>query len=127
WRGRSPRSPHEWRSSIAPSLAPLITKESRGCPDHVHAMTAVVPCDHFTNSAMASSASTPPVIEMGAKGALAATSALESMIWLILVASCATDAAKTSRPTWHQRIAPMHIAHGPPEVYTVPQRRAALR
>src|SRR6266508_5441908 len=64
---------------------------------------------YFTNSAMASSASTPPVIEIGAKDALAATSALESMSWLILVASCATEAAKTSRPRWHQRIAPMHI------------------
>jgi predicted small integral membrane protein len=28
----------------------------------------------------------------------------------------ATDAAKTSRPRWHHRIAPMHIAHGSPEV-----------
>ena len=37
-------------------------------------------CGHFTNSAMASSASTPPVIAIGANGALAAISALETMI-----------------------------------------------
>jgi len=34
----------------------------------------------YVNNAIASSASTPPVIEMGANGALAATSALDSMI-----------------------------------------------
>jgi hypothetical protein len=36
------------------------------------------PC--YLNNAIASSASTPPVIEIGANGALAATSALDSMI-----------------------------------------------
>ena len=40
-------------------------------------MSAADSSDHFTNSAMASSASTPPVIEIGAKGTLAAISALE--------------------------------------------------
>ena len=34
----------------------------------------------YLNNAIASSASTPPVIEIGANGALAATSALDSMI-----------------------------------------------
>ena len=69
-----------------------------------------------SNSAIASSASTPPVIAIGANFAVAATSALDSMIWSILVASCVTDAAKTSRLMWHHRIAPMHIAQGSPEV-----------
>jgi hypothetical protein len=36
--------------------------------------------DHFANSAMASSANTPPVIAIGASGAFAASSALEIMI-----------------------------------------------
>jgi hypothetical protein len=34
----------------------------------------------YLNNSIASSASTPPVIEIGANGALAATSALDSMI-----------------------------------------------
>jgi len=38
---------------------------------------------------------------------LAATSALDSMIWSIRVASCCTDAAKMSRPTPHHKIAPI--------------------
>jgi len=33
-----------------------------------------------------------------------------------LVASCAIDAAKTSRPRWHQMMAPMHMAQGSPDV-----------
>jgi hypothetical protein len=36
--------------------------------------------NHFTNSATASSANTPPVIAIGANGAFAAGSALEIMI-----------------------------------------------
>jgi hypothetical protein len=36
--------------------------------------------DHLTNSAMASSANTPPVIAIGANGAFAASSALEITI-----------------------------------------------
>src|SRR5215471_18847123 len=71
---------------------------------------------HFANSFIASSASTPPVMEIGAYVALAARSALEIMIWSILVASWSTDAANTRRPNPHHRIAPMHIAHGSPEV-----------
>lgn len=42
---------------------------------------------YLANSVIASSASTPPVMSIGAKGAFAATSLLESMIWSILVAS----------------------------------------
>jgi hypothetical protein len=64
----------------------------------------------------ASSAKTPPVIESGANVALAAISALDTMIWSSLVASCGTDAANTTRPIWHHRIAPMHITQGSPEV-----------
>src|ERR1700730_7830268 len=71
---------------------------------------------YFANSRMASSAKMPPVIVIGAKGAFAATSALESMIWSILVASCCVDAAKTKRLMRHHRIAPMHIAQGSPDV-----------
>ena len=41
---------------------------------------AIAPPYFFGNSAIASSASTPPVIEIGANGALAATSAAVSMI-----------------------------------------------
>src|SRR5437762_3402684 len=73
----------------------------------------------LSKSCIAISANTPPVIEIGANRAVAATSALDSMIWSILLASCCTEAAKTSRPIWHHRIAPMHIAHGSPEVYSV--------
>src|SRR5215472_11720469 len=43
------------------------------------------------------------------------------MIWSILVASCWIEAAKTSRPKWHHRIAPMHIGQGSPEV--APERQ----
>ena len=50
------------------------------------------------------------------KDSLAATSALEIMIWFILLAICSTEAAKTSRPKRHQTIAPMHITHGSPDV-----------
>src|SRR3981189_751440 len=53
---------------------------------------------YFVNSAIASSASPPPAIEIGANGAFAAISVPVSMIWSILVASCAIDAPKTSRP-----------------------------
>jgi hypothetical protein len=74
----------------------------------------------LANSAIASSASTPPVMVIGANGALAATSALEIMIWSILLASCCTEAANTSRPIWHQMIAPMHIARA------VRKRRGAM-
>jgi hypothetical protein len=59
------------------------------------------------------------VILIGAKVALAAISALEIMMSSILVASCCTDAANTSRPMPQKMIAPMHIAHGSPEVYSV--------
>jgi hypothetical protein len=52
----------------------------------------------FSNSCIALSAKTPPVIESGANGALAAISALEIMIWSSLVESCCTDAANTTRP-----------------------------
>ena len=48
---------------------------------------------YLPNKLMASSASTPPVIEIGAKGDFAAISAQGTMIWLILVASWSTDAA----------------------------------
>ena len=45
------------------------------------AFSASGPCDvRYLNSAIASSASTPPVISIGANGALAARSALEIMI-----------------------------------------------
>src|SRR6266480_1746558 len=79
----------------------------------------------LSKSCIAISANTPPVIEIGANRAVAATSALDSMIWSILLASCCTEAAKTSRPIWHHRIAPMHIAHGSPEVYSVAPFNAA--
>src|SRR5437762_9595214 len=79
----------------------------------------------LSKSCIAISANTPPVIEIGANRAVAATSALDSMIWSILLASCCTEAAKTSRPIWHHRIAPMHIAHGSPEVYSVATFNAA--
>ena len=71
---------------------------------------------YFAKSCIASSARTPPMILIGAKGALAAISALETMMSSILVASCCTDAANTSRPMLHHMIAPKHIAHGSPEV-----------
>src|SRR5215831_11370828 len=66
------------------------------------------PANHLRggNSAIASFARTPPVIEIGANGALLASSALEIMIWSNRVASWSTEAAKTSRPKWHHRIAP---------------------
>src|SRR6266568_1840671 len=57
---------------------------------------------YLANSRSASSARTPPVIVIGTNRAFAAT--------------CCTDAAKTSRPIRHHRIAPMHITHGSPEV-----------
>jgi hypothetical protein len=81
---------------------------------------------HFANSAMASSASTPPVIEIGAKRALAAISALVSHDLVDLVASCAMDAAKTSRPARHHIMAPMHIGQGSPVAYSVLPCSAAL-
>src|SRR2546421_6064106 len=71
---------------------------------------------YLANSRSASSARTPPVIVIGTNRAFAATSALEIMISSILAAICCTDAAKTSRPIRHHRIAPMHITHGSPEV-----------
>ena len=71
---------------------------------------------YLANSRGASSARTPPVIVIGTNRAFAATSALEIMISSILAAICCTDAAKTSRPIRHHRIAPMHITHGSPEV-----------
>ena len=44
------------------------------------AVTMATMDPRYLNNAIASSASTPPVIEIGANGALAATSALDSMI-----------------------------------------------
>jgi hypothetical protein len=44
------------------------------------AATMAIMDTRYLNNAIASSASTPPVIEIGANGALAATSALDSMI-----------------------------------------------
>src|SRR5262249_34398291 len=68
------------------------------------------------NSAMASFARTPPVIEIGTNFVRLANSSLEIMIWSMRVASWSTDAAKTSRPKRHHRIAPMHMAQGSPVV-----------
>lgn len=38
------------------------------------------------------------------------------VIWSIFVASCCNEAAKTTRGSPHQTIAPMHIAQGSPDV-----------
>jgi hypothetical protein len=51
---------------------------------------AIIAAPYFANSAMASSASTPPVIEIGTNSDWARTSALEIMIWLIRVIRQAT-------------------------------------
>ena len=62
-------------SMLRPSQAP------DGQRDHDRTTVRVAMMDpRYLNNAIASSASTPPVIEIGANVALAATSALDSMI-----------------------------------------------
>ena len=71
------------------------------------------------------------MMEIWTNGDLAATSALVSIIWSILAASCVKDAAKTSRAIPLHTMAPMHMAHGSPDVRPVldddgPERKVGL-
>jgi hypothetical protein len=59
-----------------------------------------------------SSASTPPVIGMGAKGAFAAISALVNLNASNFAGSWRLEAPKTRRPSRDQMMAPMHITQG---------------
>jgi hypothetical protein len=75
---------------------------------------------------MAFSAITPPVILSVMNAAESAKFWLGIMIWPIRVASCAREAAKTTRSIPDRRRAPMHITQGPPpEVRSVLPHKAS--
>lgn len=74
---------------------------------------------------MAFSAINLPVILSVLNAAASATVWLVIMIWPIRVASCAIEAAKTTRSLPDHRRAPMPITQGSPEVESVLPFRAS--
>jgi hypothetical protein len=64
---------------FSPKVTWLANSATAATSDTFAAQMAIMD-PRYLNNPIASSASTPPVIEIGANGALAATSALDSMI-----------------------------------------------